>query len=80
MSIGFASFKHLKLPISTKIPVNCLYLHDIYTTKFDFMNYAFAKLQLRGCKEANTMNVVLSSLGPVVNILAIFSIANILEK
>ena len=23
---------------------NCLYLHDSYTTKFDFMNYAFAKL------------------------------------
>ena len=25
---------------------NCLYLHDSYITKFDFMNYAFAKLQL----------------------------------
>ena len=23
---------------------NCLYLHDSYTTEFDFMNYAFAKL------------------------------------
>ena len=23
---------------------NCLYLHDSYITKFDFMNYAFAKL------------------------------------
>ena len=23
---------------------NCLYLHDSYLTKFDFMNYAFAKL------------------------------------
>ena len=23
---------------------NCLYLHDNHTTKFDFMNYAFAKL------------------------------------
>ena len=23
---------------------DCLYLHDIYITKFDFMNYAFAKL------------------------------------
>ena len=22
----------------------CLYLHDSYITKFDFMNYAFAKL------------------------------------
>ena len=22
---------------------NCLYLHDSYITKFDFMNYAFAK-------------------------------------
>ena len=46
MSIGFVSFKHLKLPISTKIPANCLYLHDSYITKFDFMNYAFAKLVL----------------------------------
>ena len=39
-------FKHLKLPISTKIPVNCLYLHDSYITKFDFMNYGFSKLLL----------------------------------
>ena len=45
-----SSFKHLKLPISIKIPVtiiivaDCLYLHDSYITKFDFMNYAFAKL------------------------------------
>ena len=43
-----SSFKHLKLPISIKIPVtimaNCLYLHDSYITKFDFMNYAFANL------------------------------------
>ena len=23
---------------------NCLYLHESYITKFDFMNYAFAKL------------------------------------
>ena len=23
---------------------NCLYLHDGYIIKFDFMNYAFAKL------------------------------------
>ena len=23
---------------------NCLYLHDSYITKFDFINYAFAKL------------------------------------
>ena len=42
-----SSFKHLK--ISIKIPVtifmaNCLYLHEGYITKFDFMNYAFAKL------------------------------------
>ena len=39
MSIGFP----LKLPISNKIPVT-IYLHDSYMTKFDFMNYAFAKL------------------------------------
>ena len=38
-----SSFKHLKLPISNKIPVT-IYLHDSYMTKFDFMNYAFAKL------------------------------------
>ena len=42
------SFKHLELPISINIPAtimaNCLYLHDSYITKFDFMNYAFAKL------------------------------------
>ena len=38
-----SSFKHLKLPISIKM-ANCLYLHDIYITKFDFVNYAFAKL------------------------------------
>ena len=25
---------------------NCLYLHYSYITKFDFMNYAFAKLVL----------------------------------
>ena len=43
MSIGFASLRHLKLPLSIKI-ANCLYLHDSYITKFDFMNYAFAKL------------------------------------
>ena len=43
MSISFASLKHFKLPISFKI-ANCLYLHDSYNTKFDFMNYAFAKL------------------------------------
>ena len=36
-------FKHLKLPISIKM-ANCLYLHDSYITKFDFMSYAFAKL------------------------------------
>ena len=48
MYICFASFKHPKLPIGTKIPVNCLYLHDRYITKFDFMNYAFAKLLLAG--------------------------------
>ena len=35
MSIGFASFKHLKLPISTN-------LHDSYITKFDFMKYMYA--------------------------------------
>ena len=38
-----SSFKNLMLPISIKIPVT-IYLHDSYMTKFDFMNYAFAKL------------------------------------
>ena len=38
-----SSFKQLNLPISIKIP-NCFYLHDSYITKFDFINYAFAKL------------------------------------
>ena len=46
MSISFASLKHLKLPISISeyclYMANCLYLHDSYTTKFDFTNYAFA--------------------------------------
>ena len=36
--IFFASFKHLVLPISTKIPVPLL-LDDIYVSKFEFMNY-----------------------------------------
>ena len=40
--------KHHKLPISIKIPVTllqiCLYLHDSYLTKFDFMNCVFAHL------------------------------------
>ena len=43
-----SSFKHLKLPLSIKIPVttmaNYLYLRDSYTTKYDFKNYAFAKM------------------------------------
>ena len=43
-----SSFKHLKLPISIKIPLTVwqffLYLHDSCITKFDFMNYDFAKL------------------------------------
>ena len=51
MSIGVASFKHLKLTNSTKIRTchyiaNCSFLHDSYITEFDFMNYAFAMLLL----------------------------------
>ena len=44
------SFKHLKLPISIKIPVTISHIvyiynvHDSCITKFDFINYAFAKL------------------------------------
>ena len=43
----FSSFKHLKLPISIKIPVTIwqiVYIYGSYITIFDFMNYAFAKL------------------------------------
>ena len=47
-TLAFSSFKHLKRLISIKIPVtimaNGLYLYDRYITKFDFMNYAFAKV------------------------------------
>ena len=42
-----SSFKNLKLPISINTchyMANCLFLHDSSITKFDFMNYAFAKL------------------------------------
>ena len=38
-----SSFKHLKLPISIKM-AKCLSLHYSYISKFDFMNYVFAKL------------------------------------
>ena len=37
MSIVFSSFKHPILPISIKT-ANCLYLHDRYILKFEFMN------------------------------------------
>ena len=39
----FSSFKHLKLPISIKIPLT-IYLDDSYIFKFEFMNYLFAHL------------------------------------
>ena len=35
-------FKHINLPISIKIPVT-IYLPGSYITKFDFMNYVFAR-------------------------------------
>ena len=38
-----SSFKHLKLPYLS-LYGKCLYLHDSYIIKFDFMNYAFVKL------------------------------------
>ena len=46
MSIAFASFKHLNLPISIKIntchyTTNRLYLYESYISKFDYMNYLF---------------------------------------
>ena len=52
MSIVFASFKHLELPISIKIShichytANCLLynLHDSYISKFELMNYFFDHL------------------------------------
>ena len=54
MSIAFASFKHLKLPISIKISAtiwqSVLHLHNVQLhmciTKFDFTNYPFANLLL----------------------------------
>ena len=50
MSISFASLRHL---INIKIPVN-IYLHNSYVTKFDFMNYAFAKLVVAWLYELRT--------------------------
>ena len=41
MSNSFASIKHLNLSISIKMSN---WLRESYTTKFDFMSYAFAKL------------------------------------
>ena len=39
------NIKHIKLPISIKIPVTIWQIVYIYVTaKFEFMNYAFAKL------------------------------------
>ena len=38
-----SSLKHIQLPISIKIPVTIWNIVS-YITKFDFMNYAFAKL------------------------------------
>ena len=43
MSIGVASFKHLEMPISIKIPVTLWQIVYIYMTALS-MNYAFAKL------------------------------------
>ena len=46
MSLVFASFKHLKLPISIKMPVtvNCLCLQHSYSSKFEFTSNFFANL------------------------------------
>ena len=38
-----SSFKSSQTANQYKIPA-CLYLHDSYIIKFDFMNYAFARL------------------------------------
>ena len=43
MSIIFTSFKHFKLLRNIKI-ANCLYLHDSYISKFEFLNSLFANL------------------------------------
>ena len=48
MPISFASFKHLKLPISTKIHCTCQLFIFTAISPFDFMNFAFAKLLLAG--------------------------------
>ena len=45
ISIVFTSFKHPKLPISIRIPVT-LHLHGCSISKFEFMNYLFASLQV----------------------------------
>ena len=37
---------------------NCLYLHDSYITKFDFMNYAFAKLVVAWLYQGSKLFVV----------------------
>ena len=46
MSIVFTSFKHIKLPISIKIPVTLLQIVDIcmaaIISKFEHMIYLFA--------------------------------------
>ena len=34
---------------------SCLYLHDSYITKFDFMNYAFAKRVLHVINQQSYM-------------------------
>ena len=47
MSIGFPllNISNCQSVLNTcHYMVNCLYLHDIYITKFELMNYAIAKL------------------------------------
>ena len=43
MSIGFAPTVN-QFNNTCHFIANCLYLHGSYITKFDFINYAFAKL------------------------------------
>ena len=45
-----SSFKRLNLPNTFHYMADCLYLHDSYITKFDFMKYALAKLVVHGSK------------------------------
>ena len=43
---------------------NCLYLHDSFITKFDFMNYPFAKLVVFFVKNLHDIKYIISKFWP----------------